>query len=236
MQTVATKTAYHFRSFPLAAPSAKQAAELAANPTSFEQVDALVGGATVKSWKRLSVEATINTPTLTSTDTLQGAELALVNDLLAQLTADFVKTQYVDQFKDVGDHSLQAIIAHRAEMAARKPQGIQAPSAEALATGAAVFTQYLQEVLPKIAPRILSSDLFKSAVTDAAIKKCLVQVDSTRVQKFTAHAKTALELVPSLELGADEAAATAAMTYLVSRLEAYHAKIFGASLDEDDGM
>ena len=39
-----------------------------------------------------------------------------------------------------------------------------------------------------------------------------------------------------LELGADEAAATQAMTYLVARLKAYHAKIFGAAVEEDDGI
>ncbi len=236
MNTIKTATTYHFRSFPVATPTTKQAAELAANPTQFEAVDAQVGGAIVKSWKRKSTSAELEIPTLTSTDTLQGAELALVNDLLAELVSNFAKTQYVDQFKDLDDHSLQAIIAHRAEMAARKPSGLVAPSAEALAIGATQFTAYLSETKPKIAPRVISSDLFKSGVTDASIKKFLVQVDSSRVTNLTALAQDALDLVPALELGADEAAATQAMTYLVARLKAYHAKIFGAAVEEDDGI
>lgn len=236
MNTVSTKLAYHFRSFPIVGHSEKQAAEYAANAAAFEPVDATVGGTIVKSYKRKSEEVTANIPTLTSSDTLQGAELALVNDLLAQLVGDFVKSQYVDQFKPVGDHSLSAIIAYRAEMAARKPSGLVAPSPEALAIGATQFTAYLSETKPKIAPRVISSDLFKSGVTDASIKKFLVQVDSSRVTNLTALAQDALDLVPALELGADEASCTQAMTYLVARLKAYHAKIFGAAVEEDDGI
>lgn len=236
MNTVLTKLAYHFRSFPIVGHSTKQGEELASNPAQFEACDATVGGAIVKSWKRKSVEAQVNIPTLTTSDTLQGAELELVNSLLAQLVGDFVKTQYVDQYKEVGVHDLAAIIAHRAEMAARKPSGLAVPSAEALAIGATQFTAYLSETKPKIAPRVISSDLFKSGVTDASIKKFLVQVDSSRVTNLTALAQDALDLVPALELGADEAAATQAMTYLVARLKAYHAKIFGAAVEEDDGI
>jgi hypothetical protein len=121
-------------------------------------------------------------------------------------------------------------------MAARKPSGLAVPSAEALAIGATQFTSYLSETKPKIAPRVISSDLFKSGVTDASIKKFLVQVDSSRVTNLTALAQDALDLVPALELGADEAAACQAMTYLVARLKAYHAKIFGAAVEEDDGI
>ena len=235
MNTVLTKLAYHFRSFPIVGHSTKQGEELAANATAFEACDATVGGAIVKSWKRKSVEAQVSIPTLTTSDTLQGAELDLVNSLLAQLVGDFVKTQYIDAFKEVGAHDLAAIIAHRA-MAARKPSGLAVPSAEALAIGATQFTAYLSETKPKIAPRVISSDLFKSGVTDASIKKFLVQVDSSRVTNLTALAQDALDLVPALELGADEAAATQAMTYLVARLKAYHAKIFGAAVEEDDGI
>jgi hypothetical protein len=113
MNTVSTKLAYHFRSFPIVGHSTKQGEELAANPMQFEACDATVGGAIVKSWKRKSVEATINVPTLTTSDTLQGAELELVNNLLAQLVGDFVKTQYIDAFKEVGAHDLAAIIAYQ---------------------------------------------------------------------------------------------------------------------------
>lgn len=236
MNTISTKLAYHFRSFPVIGHTPKQADEYAANTADFEPCDATVGGKVIKSYKRKSVEAQVNVPTLTTSDTLQGEELNLVNSLLAQLVGDFVKTQYVDQFKPVGDHSLSAIIAYRAEMAARKPSGLVAPSAEALAIGATQFTAYLSETKPKIAPRVISSDLFKSGVTDAAIRKFLVQVDSSRVTNLTALAQDALDLVPALELGADEAAASQAMTYLVARLKAYHAKIFGAAVEEDDGI
>lgn len=236
MNTVSTAIAYHFRSFPIVGHSTKQGEELAANASQFEACDATVGGAVIKSWKRKSVEAKVNIPTLTTNETLVGAELELVNSLLANLVGDFVKTQYIDAFKPVGDHSLAAIIAHRLEMASRKPSGLAVPSAEALAIGATQFTAYLSETKPKIAPRVLSSDLFKSGVTDASIKKFLVQVDSSRVTNLTALAQDALDLVPALELGADEAAATQAMTYLVARLRAYHAKIFGAAVEEDDGI
>lgn len=85
MNTVLTKLAYHFRSFPIVGHTPKQGEELAANSAAFEACDATVGGAIVKSWKRKSVEASINVPTLTTSDTLAGAELELVNSLLAQL-------------------------------------------------------------------------------------------------------------------------------------------------------
>lgn len=236
MNTLAQAMAYHFRSFPFNGHTDKQATELASNPSYFELVDATVQGVVVKSWKRKSVEAQVSIPTLTASDTLAGAELELVNNLLSQLVGDFVKTQYIDQFKEVGAHDLAAIIAHRADMASRKPSGLVVPSAEVLAIGATQFTQYLTETKPKIAARVISSDLFKSGVTDASIKKFLVQVDTSRVTNLTALAQDALDLVPVLELGADEAAAASALTYLVARLKAYHAKIFGAQVEEDDGI
>lgn len=236
MNTVLTKLAYHFRSFPIVGHSTKQGEELAANRASFEAVDATVGGAVVKSWKRKSVEANVNVPTLTASDTLQGAELALVNDLLVELVSNFAKTQYIDAFKALGDHSLQAIIAHRAEMVSRKSTALIVPPAEALAIGAKVLTDYFVEVAPKVSPRVISSDLFKSGVTDKAIGKFCVAVDYDRLMKLEAHAVAALELVPALELGNDAAAAEAALKYLAIRVAALRAKAYPAPLEDDDGM
>lgn len=238
MNTVNTKLAYHFRSFAVAAPTAKQADELAANPTAFEAVDATVGGAVVKSWKRKSQEVELAIPTLTSNDTLQGKELQLVNDLLAQLVQDFAKSQYVDKFLPVGNHSLADVIAHREEMAARKPSSnaMPVPSPEALAIGASVLSQYFEAIAPKVAPRVASSELFKKACSDTAIKAFVVAIDYDRLTKLIGHAEACLELVPSLELGQDEPAAAAALAYLANKVTSLRTRGYGKPLDEDDGM
>lgn len=238
MNTVTTKLAYHFRSFPVAAPSPKQADELAAHPLAFDAVDATVGGAIVKSWKRKSVETDLAIPTLSSTDTLQGKELQLVNDLLAQLVQDFAKAQYIDKFLPVGAHDLASIILHREEMAARKPSSsaLPVPSAEALAIGASVFAQYFEAVAPKVAPRVASSELFKKACSDASIKAFVVAVDYDRLSKLIGHAESCLELVPSLELGQDEQAASQALAYLAHKVTSLRTRGYGKPLDEDDGM
>lgn len=238
MNTVTTKLAYHFRSFAVAAPTAKQAEELAANPTAFEAVDATVGGVVVKSWKRKSQDVELAIPTLTSTDTLQGKELQLVNDLLAQLVQDFAKSQYIDKFAQVGVHSLADVIAHREEMASRKPSSnaMPQPSPEALAIGASVLAQYFEAVAPKVAPRVASSELFKKACSDAAIKAFVVAIDYDRLSKLIGHAEACLELVPSLELGQDEPAAAAALAYLAHKVNSLRTRGYGKPLEEDDGM
>lgn len=233
MKTLQVTNTYHFRTTPLTSPNAAQAA----HPDQFEQVDATVKGAIVPSWKRLSVEAIFNTPVVETGETLAPQHLALVNELLAQLTQDYVKTQFIDNFLAVGEHGLDAIINHRAEMAARKPSSLDTPSAEALALGEKALTEYLSVAVPKFAPRIAASRLLPSKVTDTAIIKCLGTVEPSRFDNFVNHINTALELVPTLELGADEAATAAALTYLVARMAAFKAKTFAdLAEDEEDGM
>lgn len=238
MNTVSTKTTYHFRSFPIASPTTKQAEELDMHKEQFDRVDATVGGAVVKSFKRKSQECWLNIPTLSSTDTLEGKELALVNDMLAQLVQDFAKSQYVDKYLPVGKHSLADVIAHREEMTARKPSSnaMPQPSPEALAIGASVLSQYFEAVAPKVAPRVASSELFKKACSDASIKAFVVAIDYDRLTKLIGHAESCLELLPSLELGQDEAAAATALTYLAHKVSSLRTRGYGKPLDEDDGM
>lgn len=231
MKTLTASNTYHFRTTPRSAANADQAA----HPDKFDKVDATVKGVIVPSWKRKSEEATYNAPLLDKDEAPSEEERGLVNELLAQLVQDFVKTQYIDKFIPVGAHDLATIIAHRAEMAARKPSASTAPEAEALLLGEQAFTNYLMVAVPKFAPRIEASKLFTSKVTDTAIVKCLGVVEANRFDNFLNHASTCLELVPSLELGEAEAPTAAALTYLIDRLNSFKSKTF-AAIDEDDGM
>lgn len=235
--TTATKQAFHFRGFPVASPSAKQTAEREANPSLFELVDAQVGGKTVPSYKRKSVEVTIDQPTLTPATVLTAPELALVNELLQATVADFVKTQYVDAYKPVGSHDLATIIAHRLEMASRKPSGasLNVPSTEALALGEKVLSDYLVLVAPKFAPRIAASKLITSKATNIAIAKCLGDVTPLRHANLLTRVGEAIALIPDLEMKPEDAtSAQAALTYLQARLTAFACDMFAATVGDDD--
>lgn len=235
--TTATKQPYHFRGFPIATPSTKQSAELAANPTCFDKVDAQVGGKVVPSFKRKSEEHTLQIPTLTADSTLLASELALVNELLAELTTDFCKTQYVDVYKPVGSHSIADIIAHRLEMASRKPSGasLNVPSTEALALGEKVLSDYLTLVAPSFAPRIAASKLVTSKATNTAIARCLGDVTAKRHGLLVNRVNEAIGMIPELELSTeDTASAQAALAYLQSRLTAFAGEMFAAIVGDDE--
>jgi hypothetical protein len=235
--TTATKQAYHFRGFPIASPSAKQAAELTAKAACFDKVDATVGGKVVPSFKRKSEEHVINLPVMAADTILTAPELALVNELLVELTSDYCKVQFVDLFKAVGAHTLADIIAHRAEMASRKPSGaaLDVPSAEALALGEKVLSDYLVLVAPAFAPRIAASKLLTSKATNTAIARCLGDVTAKRHGLIVGRVKEAISMIPELELNAeDTASAQAALNYLLKRLAAFANEMFAATVGDDD--
>ena len=233
----ATKQAYHFRGFPIASPSTKQSAELTANATCFDKVDATVGGKVVPSFKRKSEEHTINIPVMAADTVLTAPELGLVNELLAELTTDFCKVQYVDQFKPVGIHTLADIIAHRAEMAARKPSGasLDVPAIEALTLGEKVLSDYLALVAPAFAPRIAASKLLASKATNTAIARCLGDVTAKRHGLLVGRVNEAIGILADLELSAeDTTSAQAALNYLLKRLAAFASEMFAATVGDDD--
>ena len=95
----------------------------------------------------------------------------------------------------------------------------------------------MQVLVPAFAQRIIDSELFAKKASYKAIKACLGSITESRLSNFTTRTGECLALIPDLQLGADEYAATTAISYLHWQLRKMHAELFGSpEAATDDGM
>lgn len=207
------KQSYHFRSFPHPALSSvpagvkpatpAQKADFAAHSDQFDVLDTAysVGDSTfnVRSCKRKSVEADITLP-----DFMESLPDDTVRGLVEACVLKFVKVEFVDQFKPVGEHGWTTICRVLAERAANKPQGSSIPEVadSDRAIAGVFFVNYLKEVAPKFAPSVVG--WIEGKCTHARTEKVLGTVTEARCANLAKRVQEALDLAALPEVATSE--------------------------------
>lgn len=213
--TMATtiKTSYHFRSFPhpalasvpagVKAATSAQKADFAAHASDFDIIDTAysVGESTfnVRSCKRKSIDAEICLPDFMASlpdDTVRG--------LVETCVLKFVKSEFIDEFKPIGQHDWPTVCRVLAERAANKPSGSSIPEVSDAdrVVAEAFFVDYLKEVAPKFAPCVVG--WISGKCTHARTEKVLGTVTEARTDILARRVAEALELAAVPEVAESE--------------------------------
>lgn len=171
---------YHFKSITPAQLEALLAKyEVADQDRIRAEFEAVKDGKDRDAFKRKSVPVTLTYPTLP-----EGTP-ALVQDWTNGYIAQFVKSQYIDDFAEVGPHDLETIAAVIAASGGRSARFDF--TEEQLSAAAKSYGDF---VAARVGNAAISDKLAKAAeakFTIAAIKKWVGQFDETTVQKLKGH-------------------------------------------------
>ena len=152
-------------------------------------------------------------------------------DLVTEAVANYVKSQYVEDFLPVGPHDWADIVKAAAESGVR---GASAPEADAeqLKVGESVFAAYLAEAMPKAAKRLAGIIERKSS------KNFLLRVFGDNyggqvLDLLRSHMEKAIELLAGEE-DEDSADARAAIRVALHEIKKQSAALAAASLSLED--
>lgn len=223
-------TVYHFRGISLNPKERTKAqqADFDAHPGDFEEVESRIKNAAgvvekVKQLKRKSFTANITYP-----EFLTQLEDAALQVLVKQSIDRFVKLNYVDEFKPVGDHSW-AIVGAAIVDAYNNAASGSAPDETVLAAAQLVWNTVIPQLAPALAAT--SADWIAKGVTDAGIRKMLGgNVTEARLRKI-AERVGQVAAVLQTEEGKEFASAAPAFAYATDRIESIIGKM--ATLDDD---
>lgn len=231
-----SKQDFHFRSFPRdpAKQTKAQAADLAAHPALFAEFTAKVrnksGGVDeIPSWKRRSVEGI----TVTYPDFLLTLEDAALQALVVNAVDRYVKTTFIDQFAEVGDHSWAVVaagIVSAFENTSAKGGGSGAPDEELLERAQAVWDECIKQLSAGLAAT--TGELFAKRVTDAQLSKALAgNVTEIRLRRLLERVQQVAAVVADPE-NAALADTAPAFAYAIGRIESRLSAMAALSDDE----
>lgn len=223
-------TVYHFRGMALDAKdrTKAQSADLAAHPGQFEIVESRIKQtdgtiAKIKQHKRKSFTANISYP-----EFLTQLEDAALQVLVKQSIDRFVKLNYVDEFREVGDHSWATVGAAIVDAYNNAASG-SAPDDTVLAAAQLVWNTVIPQLAPALAAT--SAEWLSKGVTDAGIRKMLGgNVTEARLRKIAERVQQ-VAAVLNTEEGKEFAGAAPAFAYASDRIDSIISKM--ASLDDD---
>lgn len=233
--TATAAAAFHFRGISMLPNGVKggrtkaQEAEYAAHPEMFEEVESRIRGedgkiTKVRQLKRKSVEVTIQYP-----DFLLELTDPAVQVLVKNAIDRFAKLNYIDEFKDVGDHDWATVGKSIVDAYNNAGSSSSAPDDAVLEIAQSVWNAVIASIAPALAAH--STEWIAKRCTDASISKMLGgNVTEARLRKIGERvAQVAATL--DTEEGKDFASAAPAFRYASERINAMLAKM--TELDDD---